>query len=346
MTRREALIDPVWVEVQLQANLNRVVSPTVCYQLLDLIRRGMDNFHAVAGVIEGDPFLAAKVVGLANVGRRPGDPMIVSINRAVAVLGTGPVHHLVLAVMLAGPLISPDTRYPHREDLWRYVFALAGAGDWLDHRRLSAPVADGESEPAQPPLDDEHTSRLVQGLLLGLGILILQAGMGRSYSRLLEHPLRPLQLAQREYQTLGATHHQVTLWALQAMRCPIELGRYAAALMTMETEDACNGLDGDALRARAIEHLAALAVGVQQQAAENWLIAHLPALRADADSPADPTVFFKDAAAFIRLRVRHLAEVFCLDLGDDDSVNELRRDAMHDASAQLESLIREQRRAS
>src|SRR5690606_40407318 len=100
----------------------------------------------IAAVIQGDPFIAAKVVGLANMLRRAGDPTIASVQRAVQVLGMRYVQTLIAAVMLTGPLVSAAPNVPQRTDLWRWVFGCAAAGDYLG-RALRHGGADPRDQP-------------------------------------------------------------------------------------------------------------------------------------------------------------------------------------------------------
>lgn len=308
------VIDRVWTQEQITRNLNRVLNPAVCLQALQALKRPDSDFGAIAATLQGDPFIAAKVVGLANMLRRAGDPTIASIQRAVAVLGTRHVQTLVLAVMLTGPLVSADGDVPRRKDLWRWVFGCAAAGDYL-----------GKSLPgdANRPGEQQY---LVGGLLLGLGALVLQAGLGREYGKILGTQLRPLRLAQREERALGVTHHQVTLWTLESMRCPPELAAVVRPLAERRDDDA-------ALRARAIEMLGARAVGLEAPRAEAWLAEALPQIGVRTEN------LVEEALPVIRARVRELTRVFTIDLGDWQQRQETRQTVMIMAGQTLDALL-------
>lgn len=308
-------IDADWVRMHLERNLNRVLNPAVCYEVLEALRRPDSDFSRIAATLGGDPFIAAKVVGLANLQRRAGDPTVSNIHRAVAVLGTRHVQTLVLAVMLTGPLVSADGDVPRRRDLWRWVFGCAAAGDFLSSRL--EPGAD------QPGGFRQH---LIGGLLLGLGPLILFAGLGRRYESLMGTTLRPMALADRERAALGATHRDVTVWALSAMRCPADLGKEARALRDGGDEEAY-------LWARAIEVLGARAAGLETARAEAWLADALPRLGV----PAEQLV--TEALPALRSRVRELTRVYDVDLGDWPVQQETRQRAMLLAGSRLEEML-------
>lgn len=306
------VIDRAWTLDQLHRNLNRVLNPAVCYRALEMLKKSDSDFDDIASVLQGDPFIAAKVVGLANLMRRAGDPTIASVQRAVAVLGVRQVQTLMIAVMLTGPLVSMDGNVPRRKDLWRWVFGCAAAGDYLG-RALH---------------NDDHTKDqryLVSGLLLGLGPLILHAGLGHEYSNVLGTTVRPLRLAQRERRAWGITHHHVTVWALEGLRCPPELTAPAQVLSDPRDDD-------ETLRARAIEMLAARAVGLEAGRAEAWLVDALPRLGIAAETLVD------QAMPAIRTRVRELTRVYEVDLGDWQQQQETRQDVMLMAAQALEAV--------
>lgn len=313
-------IDRAWTESQLARNLNRVLNPAVCYQAIEALKKVDSDFAAIAATLQGDPFVAAKVVGLANLMRRGGDPTVTSIERAVAVLGVRQVQTLVLAVMLTGPMVAADGAAPRRRDLWRWVFGCAAAGDCLGN--ALEPAASGR----RGAVDRRF---LVQGLLMGLGALILHAGLGRAYDQTLGATLRPLRLAHREQRDLGVTHHHVTVWALRSMRCPPQLSEPAESLMEPADDDA-------ALRGRAIEMLAARAVGLESGHAEAWLVDALPRLG------LAPEEFIEASVPGLRARVRELTKVFEVDLGDWQQRLETRQQTLLMAGAALGELLEQQ----
>ncbi|MCC6682253.1 MAG: HDOD domain-containing protein [Phycisphaeraceae bacterium] len=319
------VIDLNWVSRQLSDNVNRVLNPSVCYRALEMMRDPQCNFSSIAKVLAGDPFISAKVVAVANLARRnagsaESDPQeISSIDRAVAMLGVRQVQALVLAVMLTGPLAAKPY-LTHRSDLWRYIFGCAAAGNWLIPQMHS-------DEPQQKNAGGEH---MVCGLVLGLGALLLCGGLGAAYSQILGSRLRPLMLAQRERKTLYVDHHQVTLWALQIMRCPSYIERYPRALAYPSNGRACD-------EARAIELLGCRASGFQASRSAMLLEQLLPKFDLH-----DPQLVDK-ALPQMRKQVHDLARIFQLNLTmTEPQRDHANRQATLEAGQHLNDMVEQQ----
>jgi len=254
------------------------------------------------------------VVTMANLCRRPGDPMIHNLERAIQVLGMRHVESLVLSVMLMGPLILSDSNKPRRKDLWRWIFGCSAAGDFLDEA-----LQDGEQTTARGQL-------MLGGLILGLGVLILYAGLGRIYGKQLGATLRPVLLANRERRIFTLDHHQITLWALESIKSPPELKLLPQAMVNQNDEQLV-------LQARAIEMLGARVTGFESAKAEAWLVDALPKLGLAAET------LLQKSLVPLRERVRHMARIFEADLGDWEHNQLDRQDAMIAAAANLDSLL-------
>lgn len=325
----DTTINPDWVSDQLTRNINRVLNPSVGYRALAKMRSADANFSQIAQLLSADPFISAKVVAVANLAREKLDdpvdaaprPQVRSIERAVGLLGVRQVEALVMAVMLTGPLASRPY-LTHRADVWRYIFGCAAAGDWLIPRLHP-------DELQEPTGAAEH---MVCGLVLGFGVQLLHAGLGTSYSRLLGKRVRPHLLPQRERIQLGVDHHQVTVWALQAMRCPPYLARYPRALAQQEQTPLAD-------EARAIELLGCRAAGV-----ETNRVTHR--LRELLDSLGLPDTDAIDEAMLpMRKRVRDLARVFRLELAmNPERREQLTRDTTADAGRRMMDMVEDEAR--
>jgi|GEM_PF-2201185 len=306
-----------WTAVQLQRNLARVLNPVVCQQVLAAMKSPSTDFSDVASMIQGDPYVAAKVVGMANIIARRQDDLILTIDRAVQVLGMEHVRSLILSVMMTGPMLSVDENVPRRRDLWRWVLGCGVASDLL--------LQFSETPDGVELNDEGSVEHLVTGLIMGLGALILYAGHGRGYSKLLGTRLRPVALAHRELKAMKVTHHQVTLWALEEMKCPPELGVHTQALVD-------GGPEPSYLFARSTELLGAWVAGLETGEARAWLFDGLPRIG------IDPTRL-EEHIGPMRQRLRELARVFDMDLSDWKQSVPDRLELMHDAARALESLL-------
>jgi len=286
-------IDRPWTQTQLRLHLERVLSPVVCFRVYDLLRHPAADYAAIADAAMADPYLASKIVAMANVARGSGKAPIASLQRALQTLGTRHTHMLLMSIMLTAPLLECPEHQADPE-LRRWVLALGAAGPWLAARVPAAPAA-----PHAPTTPDDY---LLPGLILGLGVLILRAGLGPTYDPILGSPPSILNLRQAEHRVLGTTHDQVTLWALEAMHCPAELGVWASGATAAELPPLT----------RAVEVLAAAIVGLDPGAAEAYLADALPRLG------IDPLGLFDDQLPVLRRRVAELAQVFAIDVGNLD----------------------------
>jgi HDOD domain len=345
------VVDERWTEHQLRERLARVLSPAVCQRVLAAMGHGDANFQDLADIIQTDPYVTAKVVAMGNFARHPtdGGGPIASIDRAVQVLGLRSVRMLMLSVMLTGPLLEEDgAKMPRRRDLWRWVIACSVAGQWVGEHMVSddGGWASGESHAAVPAGDaetgdDRRAEYLIGGLMLGLGALVMYAGLGRPYARLLGLPIRPIDLSRREVERFGVSHHQVTVWAIQSMRAPDALGRYAKALADgdgggpQSQKTAIGGPGRAAKVGRAIELLGARVAGYESDRAMIGLIELLEQLSIDSGE------LFGDQLRTLRRRARELADVFGLDIEMEAPRILDRRELLWSAGAGMEELLEE-----
>ncbi len=287
------LIDRDWTAKQLMQNLQRVLSPAVCLRVIETLRDPSRDFEDVAQALRGDPYLSAKVVAMANLTQGDCKPPILSINRAVQVLGMTQTRVLVMGVLLTAAMFEGSG--PQNRDLRRWVLALGVAGDFIgQHREGDCAAMRGEGA--------QSHHHLVGGLLKGLGPLVLHAGLGAEYDRILGSPPRVLELRHWESMLLGATHDQVTIWALQSMRCPVQMAH------CVETPDAVEPLCK--LCGRAVELLAAVIAGLEPGRAEAWLADGLPRIGVDL-----PELMDRDVPE-LRKKLADLAKVFNVDVGE------------------------------
>jgi HD-like signal output (HDOD) protein len=159
------------------------------------IRRGDHSARQLAGLIEGSPALAARVLRMANSAfYAPLEP-VVSLNRAVAMLGETVIRQLVLTSLVLSRRAA--TRSPRQ--------ALAAARVMGDAVR-TATVARALAEMSKVcPRDDAF----VAALLHDLGHVYLLDEIGEGYAAyLLDAPdddlLREIALAGTTHQDLGA----------------------------------------------------------------------------------------------------------------------------------------------
>jgi HD-like signal output (HDOD) protein len=304
-------IDEKWTAVQLERNLSRVLNTGVCNKVLDALKSPNADFQVIAEMLKGDPYVATRVVGIANLVRRRDGVAIQSIQRAVQVLGMRQVSNLMLSVMLTGPLLSAEGQLPRRKDLWRWVIACGVANNYIAGQL-------GQQTDANP----DH---LVGGLVLGLGAIVLWAGLGQAYHRVLGARLRPMSLNRREMMDLNVIHTQVSLWTLNAMGCPDVMSEGLQALLSGKRDETY-------LRYRSVEVLGARIAGLDATDASAWLADGLPRLG------IDPRRVENDLGE-LRSELRQIGKIFEVDLGSWESQQAFHQKIMVESGQALAALI-------
>lgn len=288
------IIDQAWTQRQVHQHLRKLLNSGACYRLLDALARPGADFAQIAEVIQAEPYLAMRLMALANLSDPDREP-IHSIQRAVQVLGLRQVHMLALSALLIAMMADRPRTVAGNKAVWRWVLASAVAADWL--------AGQAETHPAsQTATDQMSPERLIEGLCLTFGVLVLRAGLGRDYEAVLGRPLAPMELARRERDQLDVDHHQVSYWAMGAVHCPLEL---CEPLIGFNE----GGRDARAMRGWAIERLGARIAGCETDQAETWLIDALPRLGINPEA-------LLDELPEMAQRAEQLTATLEMDLGD------------------------------
>lgn len=304
-------IDAQWTADQLERNLSRVLNTQVCTKVLKALKDPSADFNMIADMLKGDPFVATRVVGIANVVRRHDGVPIQSIQRAVQMLGLRQVKNLMLSVMLTGPLLSAESELPRRKDLWRWVIACGVANNYF---------AGQLSEKT-----DVNPDHLVGGLVMGLGAVVLWAGLGQSYHQVLGSRLRPMSLNRREKKELGVIHTEVSLWTLNALSCPPSMSVGLQAILAGKS-------DASYLRYRAVEVLASRIAGLDASESSAWLADGLPRLGIGNQQ-------LENDLGELRTELRQIGKVFEVDLGSWQTQQEYRQKIMVQSGKAMVHLI-------
>ncbi len=287
-------IDQAWTQRQVHQHLRKLLNSGACYRLLEALARPGANFGQIAEIIQAEPYLAMRVMALANLSQPDREP-IRSIQRAVQVLGLRQVHTLALSALMISMMADRPRTVAGNKGVWRWVLASAVAADWL--------AAQSEADSFSPqPAEPLAAERLIEGLCLTYGVLILRAGLGRQYEPVLGRPFSPMELAAREQSELAIDHYQVGYWAMEAFHCPLELCQPLVSLIE-------GGRDSRAMRGLAIERLGARIAGHQPDHAETWLIDAMPRLG------LNPEVLLDELPRMAE-RACDLAASLEMDLGD------------------------------
>ncbi len=174
--------------------------PAVASRLLRASSSEDADFKEIVRIIESDPSMTAKLLGLCRQADRARAEDITTVERAVVFLGFEAVRAAALSVniydLMAGtPQRTVTDGSLDRKAFWRYSIAVACAAEAIsrEHR-----------DPRLP----KPTEAFVCGLLHGLGVLALEYVLPRAYARVLEVAQQTgMDLSPVERRLLGVDHH-------------------------------------------------------------------------------------------------------------------------------------------
>lgn len=180
--------------------------PSVASRLLRLSSAADADFKQIISMIESDPALTARILGLCRKVDRGATEEISTVERAVVFLGFEAVRAAALSVNVYDVFsVAPDQNDDaaersgstlNRSAFWRFSIATACAAEALAQEHRTEP---GVPKPAEA---------FVCGLLHGVGILALEYALPRSYGRVLEIAAKGSgSLSVVERGVLGIDHH-------------------------------------------------------------------------------------------------------------------------------------------
>lgn len=180
--------------------------PPVASRLLQISSSADADFRQIISLIESDPVLTAKLLGLCNKPSAAGVDEISTVERAVVRLGFDAVRSAVISIAAFDALANrpgedddeplPEGRVFDRVAFWRHSIAVGSAAE------LIADAHKGRTGTPPPP------EAFVCGLLHGIGILALEYALPKTFVRVLDVADRTLRdLAEVERQVMGLDHH-------------------------------------------------------------------------------------------------------------------------------------------
>lgn len=183
--------------------------PSVASRLLKVSSAADADFRQIVSMIESDPALTAKILGLCRKADKRRAEEITTVDRAVVYLGFEAVRAAALSVnvydLLAEKQAKADAEADaavqrvkplDRKQFWRRSIAVACAAEGLAQRHAS--------DKSLPPA----TGAFVCGLLHGVGVLALEHALPKAYARVLHLAARSGDdLASVERSLIGIDHH-------------------------------------------------------------------------------------------------------------------------------------------
>lgn len=196
---------------QIEMILRQVESlPTlspVATRLLRIVSVEDADLDALVELIESDPPLTARLLGLCRRADKGLGDRITTVRRAVVMLGLDAVQAAVLSVSVYDVLGASTARMAEegpgpgditlpfdRPGFWKHSIATATASELIAETHVDLGVAPAEA--------------FVAGLLHGLGKLVLELILPRSYGRVLGlAERRQCATSQAELEIIGLDHH-------------------------------------------------------------------------------------------------------------------------------------------
>jgi signal transduction histidine kinase/HD-like signal output (HDOD) protein len=181
---------------------------TIATRLLEIAGAEDADLDRIVEIIESDPALTARMLGLCRRADKGWGDRITTVRRAVVMLGLEAVQAAALSVAVydvmqnlvpaeagpSGPGAAATTLTFEREGFWRFSIATASACELIAESHPELGIAPEEA--------------FVAGLLHGIGKLALDLILPRTYARVLGlADRRQSASAEAEQQLLGIDHH-------------------------------------------------------------------------------------------------------------------------------------------
>ncbi|HLP98841.1 MAG TPA: HDOD domain-containing protein [Sideroxyarcus sp.] len=163
--------------------------PNIAQRILSLRIGDDDSERTLLGLIEQDPPLLAKVIGLANSPLFGTSRKIMSLHDAVAILGHRRVQMVALSFAMMASMSRKSSGRLDIHGLWQHSLSVAMAMDTLAR----------EMPPALRPSDE---ALYLAGLLHDIGFLVLDhldpELSDRFHARLAHDPAQPIEVVEAE----------------------------------------------------------------------------------------------------------------------------------------------------
>ena len=166
--------------------------PVVAHQVMSATGEDEGSFKTLSGIVEKDPSLTMKLLGLANSVLYGQQREVSSIHRAISVVGTQTLRRLALCAFVKASWAN-DAVHEH---FWRHSIAVAFGTSFLSEH------------------DDDVSAddAFCAGLLHDVGILVLECVLPEAYREVELRLVEPGCREDVEQNLLGVDHTQVGAW--------------------------------------------------------------------------------------------------------------------------------------
>lgn len=169
-----------------------------------MIRRDDFTFRDLAGIIESDPALVAKILKVANSSYYSFARKVTGIETALSVLGSNAVKNIALSFVIMSDLPATEDDYFDFGVFWRRAITSAVAAE------LAARLVGSGS-------DDVFVSALLQDI----GVVIFQTSLPVEYRAVMKENLAGLEpIHAIEKRCFGFNHHELGAHLLKSWQLP------------------------------------------------------------------------------------------------------------------------------
>lgn len=172
--------------------------PAVAYQVIEQSKRNDTDSALIAGILEKDPALAAKVVALSNSAANMGARTIDSVKDAITRIGLDMTMTLALSFSFAKAMYDSQTNTMDHESFWRRSLVSGVLGRVLAKK-----------------LKQEKPERFfLAGLVQDIGMLALNEVEMDRYGVIFHSAANHNELAEFERSQFNCDHSEVGAWLL------------------------------------------------------------------------------------------------------------------------------------
>jgi len=178
--------------------------PAVAMRILEAIRKDDLSFPEMGRIIQSDPALAAKILGVANSSFYASQSKVETIERALSVLGLSTLKSISLSFAISSEMMRTTCESFDQNQFWRRSVTAAVAANML-----------------APLFRRQREDLFVTSLLQDIGVVVLAGAFPERYKEVLSEKRRTRQpIHEIERQTLGTDHCEVGAEILRRWNIP------------------------------------------------------------------------------------------------------------------------------
>jgi putative nucleotidyltransferase with HDIG domain len=179
--------------------------PSIAQEILNIINDDMISVDRLEAIIERDPTLAARILGIANSAFFGTGGAVTRVSNAIIRIGFNNVKYVSLGVALMTVLDSRRQNAPlDSRRIYQHSVAVALLG-----KTLASDLGVANADDA-----------FVCGILHDIGLLVLNSYCGEAYRAVMDAFQDKAELLEAESEVLGFNHAEIGLWLADQWNLP------------------------------------------------------------------------------------------------------------------------------